>query len=135
MAALALGVAPLVPASCSSAPTLEGSGQRCFLTTDCQPNLFCVPQADGTRICSSDLTPIQMVPPMGGDAAADATPPPDGPVPDSTVPPADTGVLDDTGSPVDTGSPPDTGSAPETSVPLDTGTPQEASPGGDSSAD
>jgi hypothetical protein len=133
MATLALGVAPLIAASCSSPPALEGSGQRCFQTTDCQLGLACVPQADGTRVCSNDLTPIQMVPPMGDAAAADATPPPDGPVPDGTVPPADTGIPDDTGSSVDTGSPTDTGSVPETSVPLDTGSPQEA--GGDSSTD
>jgi hypothetical protein len=135
MAALALSAVPLVAASCSSAQTLEGPGGSCIQTTDCQLGLACVPQADGTRVCSNNLGPIQMVPMGGADAAAaDAMPSQDGPAVDSTTP-ADTGIPVDTGSSVDTGSPPDTGTAPETSTPVDTGSPQEASPGPDSSTD
>jgi hypothetical protein len=135
MAALALSAVPLVAASCSSAQTLEGAGGSCNQTTDCQLGLACVPQADGTRVCSNNLTPIQMVPMSGPDAApADAMPSQDGAAVDSTSP-ADTGVPVDTGSSVDSGSPPDTGTAPETSAPVDTGAPQEASPGPDSSTD
>jgi hypothetical protein len=125
----------LVGASCSSAQTLEGQGGQCLQTTDCQLGLACVPQKNGTRICSNDLTPIQMVPMNGMDAAApDAMPASDANAVDSTTP-ADTSPPVDTGSAVDTGSPPDTGSVPETSVPVDTGSPQEASSGNESGAD
>jgi hypothetical protein len=122
MALVASSAMPLIAASCSSAQTLEGSGGRCFQVTDCQLGLACVPQPDGSRVCSNILTPIQMLPMGGADAAADAMPATDGNSVDGTTP-------DDTSSPVDTGS------SPETSVPLDTGSPQEASPGNESGAD
>jgi hypothetical protein len=124
----ALSAMPLVGASCSSAQTLEGQGGTCFQTTDCQLGLACVPQKNGARICSSDLTPIQMVPMNGADAAAPDATPPDANAVDGTTPA-------DTSPPVDTGSPPDTGSAPETSAPGDTGSPQEASSGNESGTD
>lgn len=78
---------------------------------------MCVPQPDGTRKCSSDLTPIQSTEDASaaatdgavkdgarGDAAGDGSSPPQ----DGATPPQDTGSPpQDTGTPgQDTGSPP-----------------------------
>jgi hypothetical protein len=119
--------------ACGKAAPPVGAGGTCQEATDCQEGYVCVPQPDGTRQCSSDLTPIQSTEDAGegGAAPMEAGQPPPG---DSTAPPQDSGSPpQDTGSPLkDTGSPPqDTGSPPQDtgSPPQDTGSPQEA--GGD----
>jgi hypothetical protein len=121
-------------AACSQPAPLGAQGTVCEVATDCQAGLACVPQADGTRQCSNDFTPIQSTEEAGGgmDAAAaqEAAPQADGPAPQGDTggpPPQDTGSPpQDTGSPPqDTGSPPqDTGSPPQDtgSPPQDTGT-------------
>ena len=96
----------LVPAvlalACSSSPALVAAGGDCFAASDCEPGLVCVPQKNGPRVCSSDLSQVTGRPPAEGDAAmaeageageagADA-PVADGPEPDAL--PADTGVKD-----------------------------------------
>jgi hypothetical protein len=45
-------------AACSSPPSLEDVGGPCFQVIDCKLGLVCVPKADGTRACSSDLSSI-----------------------------------------------------------------------------
>jgi hypothetical protein len=103
------------------------------VVTDCQPGLACVQQADGSRRCSNDLTPIQMPAEAGGPA--DATPQDamvDG---DDATPMGDSAAPQDTGTPPppDTGSPPqDTGAPP----PPDTGSPpQDSGTGGDAAVE
>jgi hypothetical protein len=98
-------LAVMVPLACSSETELSGPGAECFAATDCQAGLVCVPQRDGSRLCSNDLTQVVGRPPpeagaedveAGGDA-------PEGSVPDA--PGQDTSVPDtsmpDTSTPVD----------------------------------
>lgn len=107
-AAIVFGIA------CGTA-NLVGAGGDCFVVTDCEPGLACVPQKDGRHICSTDLTNIVFVP-----DAAEAAPPaeagPDAPVSDGPKPDAsmnpDTSMVPDT-------SMPDTSMAPDTSMPPD----------------
>ena len=85
MAAALLGASGFALA-CSSSPALVAAGQECFAASDCQPGLVCVPQKNGPRVCSSDLTQVTGRPPEKRDAAmgeageAGA----DGPVSDAT---------------------------------------------------
>jgi hypothetical protein len=119
--------------ACSSPATPSGQGDTCEQATDCQEGLACIPQANGTRQCSSDFTPVQTTEEAGVTQDAPAqqeAAPGDGttPPPDGTTPTPDTGgnPPPDTGSPPkDSGSPPpDTGSPPPDtgSPPPDTGT-------------
>jgi hypothetical protein len=97
-----------------------GPGGDCFLATDCDDGLACVPQADGRRVCSADFSGIVSTndggamdeePALeqdsgGNEASADVTR--DQTAPDTGNP--DTGESD-TGGP-DTGEP-DTGGGDE----------------------
>jgi hypothetical protein len=79
-----LGLATL--AACK-ALTAAPEGGECFLATDCEPGLVCVPRDDvrdpcnpppGGRVCSADLSKINATtcgPPTGGggDASAEAS--------------------------------------------------------------
>jgi len=102
---------PLLVASCSE-NKLAGPGGDCFQVTDCEDGLVCVPAptGDGRRVCSSDVTGIQITPDVDAQASDgnrpdaspnpdaapnDASTPPDANVPD-TRPPPDTGT--DTGT-------------------------------------
>ena len=102
--AVAVAVALVLPAvlalACSSSPALVAAGGDCFAASDCQPGLVCVPQKNGPRVCSSDLTQVTGRPPEEGDAAmaeageaATDAPVADGPEQDTSMP-ADTGVKD-----------------------------------------
>lgn len=68
-------------AACDADTTRVGAGAECFLATDCEPGLVCVPQSNGSRICSSDLRGVAGRPPPeagprdageAGDADEDA---------------------------------------------------------------
>jgi hypothetical protein len=75
LASVALAAAPLaaLPFACSSPETLLGEGSRCFVTTDCEPGLFCVPQKGGAGVCSNNFDAIVSTEPVpGADAAAPA---------------------------------------------------------------
>jgi hypothetical protein len=108
IAAVALPIAaawaPL--GACSGPSAAVDRGGACYLATDCAPGLVCVPQKNGTRICTDDLTGLGAPPPEGGAGdsgdAGDATE-------ETPIEPPDTGPPD-TGPP-DTG-PPDTGPPP-----------------------
>jgi hypothetical protein len=106
------------------------------VVTDCEPGLACVQQADGSRRCSSDLTPIQM-PAEAGGGMVDAAPQDGAADGDAPAPPmGDSAAPQDTGSPPppDTGSPPqDTGAPP----PPDTGSPppQDSGMAGDTASE
>lgn len=71
-------VAALLPVglfvlACSEAPKAVGQNGACALTTDCDKGLACVPQQDGSRICTGDLTSIaKATQPAPVDAGADA---------------------------------------------------------------
>lgn len=96
---------------------LVGSGEDCFVATDCEPGLACVPQADGRRICSNDLSSVSFVPDASeaappAEAGKDAST--DGSKPETGAP--DTSVLPDTSMVPDTSMLPDTSMAPDTSV-------------------
>lgn len=96
----------LLPLACTPDTERVGAGGECFIASDCQPGLVCVPQRGGARACSSDLSQVVGRPPAMGEAgAADAES--DGPeegslpeidagqdtsVPDTSVP--DTSVAD-----------------------------------------
>jgi hypothetical protein len=69
-----IGALGLGAVACSTPESLAGQGGECFLATDCQPGLVCVPKKDGTRACSSDLSTIEHTPFAPGEAgvAADA---------------------------------------------------------------
>lgn len=74
--------------ACSVETSRVGAGGECFLASDCEPGLVCVPQRNGARICSNDLTEVAGRPPPeagardaseagdatdeGGDATTDA---------------------------------------------------------------
>lgn len=95
--AVAVAALLLVPAAlalaCSSSPALVAAGGECFAASDCQPGLVCVPQRNGPRVCSSDLSQITGRPPAGGDAAmteAGEDAPTDAPPADA--PPLETGT-------------------------------------------
>jgi hypothetical protein len=96
---LAITLGPV--AACSKQDSSAPLGGECYLATDCAPGLVCVPQKNGSRICSNDLTGLGAAPPEGGmgDAgeAGDA-PTQDGPVVVPDAEPPDTGT--DTGPPV-----------------------------------
>jgi hypothetical protein len=75
--------------ACSSSSSGVGQGGECQLATDCADGLVCVPQKDGTRVCSNDLTGVQKTPPT--TATDSGTRPPtdgaaasDAPTPDAT---------------------------------------------------
>jgi hypothetical protein len=90
-----------IAAACASSASKVGAGAECFLASDCEDGLVCVPQANGGRVCSSDISRVAGSPPAEGGAgdanAADATdapadgPPADAPVQDTG---ADTGPAD-----------------------------------------
>ena len=86
--------------ACSSSPALVAAGGDCFAASDCQPGLVCVPQKNGPRVCSSDLSQVTGRPPAAGDAAiaeageaATDAPVADAPEQD-TSPPPDAGPKD-----------------------------------------
>ncbi len=59
--------------ACSEAPKLVGQGGACALTMDCDRGLACVPQQDGSRMCTGDLTSVaKATQPAPADAGADA---------------------------------------------------------------
>ena len=101
---VAVTVALVFPAvlalACSSSPALVAAGGDCFAASDCQPGLVCVPQKNGPRVCSSDLTQVTGRPPAEGDAAmaeAGEAATPDAPVadaPEQETSTPDTGVKD-----------------------------------------
>ncbi len=92
-----------IAAACASSASKVGAGAECFLASDCEDGLVCVPQPNGGRVCSNDISRVAGRPPAEGGAGdanvADAT---DAPVNDAPAdsPPQDTGT--DTG-PVDAG--------------------------------
>lgn len=96
----------LVPLACSDETALSAAGEECFAATDCQAGLVCVPQRNGSRLCSSDLSQVEGRPPpeAGADAAeaGEGGPPveggTDGPVQDTSMPDTST---PDTSMPVD----------------------------------
>jgi hypothetical protein len=107
-----VAVAVVLGLACGTA-SLLGSGESCFVATDCQPGLACVPQANGSRICSADLTNVVFVP----DAAEAAPPPEGGPDATSDGPKPDVTMNPDTSMAPDTSMTPDTSMGPDTSMP------------------
>jgi hypothetical protein len=91
--------------ACGTDPSVSAAGEECFEATDCQDGLICVPQQNGSRVCSNDLSGVSGKPP-GEDAGPmeageggelnDGAPPTDAPAQDTSAP--DTSVKD-TGSP------------------------------------
>ncbi|MBX3186950.1 MAG: hypothetical protein KF819_08045 [Labilithrix sp.] len=105
-AAFAVGVICLGASgffACAPDRVLVGPGGECFVATDCEPGLVCVPHRNGSRSCSADLSQVEgRPPPMGpqADAAAqdadqDGEPPDDSGAQDTGVdtaaPPVDAG--------------------------------------------
>src|SRR5207253_1845432 len=79
--ALAVAITGFVLIACDADTARVGAGAECFLATDCEDGLVCVPQQNGSRICSSDLTRVAGRPPPeagprdageAGDADEDA---------------------------------------------------------------
>jgi hypothetical protein len=99
---IGLVVMGIVLVACGSA-NLAGNGADCFVTTDCQEGLVCVPQKNNTSKCSSDLTNIVgQLPAEGGVMEAAAAQEGGKTSTDGGGTP-----VKDTGSPVqDTGAPP-----------------------------
>lgn len=84
--------------ACAQESSPVGPGGECFLASDCQAGLVCVPQPNGARACSSDLTGFEGNPPAeaGGDTAVPGDAPDDSPQDTSVVTDtgADTGIAD-----------------------------------------
>jgi hypothetical protein len=91
-------------AACSTHGKTVPIGAECFQATDCGDGVVCVPQADGKRICSTDLSGVVSIedaagPPADasrGDANADAS--------SSDAARGDAATSNDSGAP-DTGAP------------------------------
>lgn len=64
-----LFLAVMVPLACASDPALVGAREECFVASDCEPGLVCVPQRGGARVCSNDLSQVVGRPPPEGGAA------------------------------------------------------------------
>jgi hypothetical protein len=118
--------------ACSSTAKLVGQGGACEQASDCDNDLICIPQKDGSRICSNDLSQVQ-TPPYAQDSGAapeaSATPAEGGAAVDGPVTTTDTGggTQPDTSTPVaDTSTP-----IPDTSTPADTSTPPADTSTGD----
>ena len=143
--AFALPSAALLALACSSPAALVGAGGQCEQATDCQEGLVCIPQSNGTRICSNDLQAIQNTEIDSGTDATMAipdstTPLPDGTSQDVAPPPTDVGPppQDTSPPPDDTGPPPqDSGPPPQDSgpPPQDSAPPPEDSGGADAAGD
>jgi hypothetical protein len=74
---------------CSTKAKLLGQGGECLQATDCVDGLVCVPQNDGHRICSNDLSGVQSTEDAGAPAPIDSGPSdarPDAPVADANPP-------------------------------------------------
>lgn len=83
--------------ACATSSSRAGAGEECFLASDCEDGLVCVPQANGGRVCSNDISRVAGKPPTGeppSEAGADAAEAgPDAPVEDAPMDaPGDTGV-------------------------------------------
>jgi hypothetical protein len=123
--AFVLPSAAVVALACSAPAALLPEGGECQQASDCQAGLVCIPQKDGTRVCSSDLSQIQNSEVDAGKdsgmmATGDGAPPRDGTVQDVAPPPKDVGPppQDTSPPPQDTGPPPqDTGPPPMDSGP------------------
>ena len=94
-----LGAVGTLAFACAPETSPVGPGGECFVASDCEPGLVCVPQRGGARQCSSDLSQVVGRPPpeggaadTGGDGPADG-PPADASGQDTGAP--DTGVVDD----------------------------------------
>jgi len=68
----------LIAAACGSQSSSVGQGGECQVASDCVEGLVCVPQKDGTRVCSNDLSGVQKTPPTSGGNDAGSRPPNDG---------------------------------------------------------
>jgi hypothetical protein len=106
---IAVGLAAMF--ACAAQPSLSAAGGECFAATDCVDGLVCVPQRDGSRLCSDDLSQVAGHPPpegggammteAGGDGPREANPSdspqgqdtsmPDTSMPDTSMPPLDAG--------------------------------------------
>ena len=61
---------PLVPLACGSKAQLGGQGASCNVVSDCQDGLICIPQKNGSSICSSNVGSVQQLPPIPDSGAA-----------------------------------------------------------------
>src|SRR5579859_4420837 len=100
---------------CSAPAALVQQGGTCYVVSDCAEGLACVPQPDGTRRCSNDLTPIQFAA-EGGPADAMGTPDATRDAPASSDAPSAPGPDGMTPPPFEGGGPPDVGGVLEVST-------------------
>jgi hypothetical protein len=94
--AAALALAPVLgTAACSSTASAVGQGGACSTATDCAEGLVCVPQKDGSRICTNNLNGVDQTPTLPSrdagteDTGAVADDAPEGIIPDATAPTSD----------------------------------------------
>lgn len=107
VAVVAVGTAASA-GGCEANTQRVGPGEECFVATDCEPGLVCVPLRNGARVCSNDLTEVVgRAPPDGAVPEDGGADPDDGAAPDEDADVPDTGVPVDAGS--DTGAPADAG--------------------------
>jgi hypothetical protein len=60
--------------ACSTKAKLISEGGDCLQATDCADGLVCVPQNDGRRICSNDLSGVQTIEEAAAPPPRDAGP-------------------------------------------------------------
>jgi hypothetical protein len=96
--ALGAAAAATLLAACGTKAKLVAQGGDCLQATDCADGLVCVPQDNGKRICSNDLSSVQttedaQAPPAkdagAKDGTADAPAPQDSGQADTAAPPQD----------------------------------------------
>jgi hypothetical protein len=110
LAGCALLAGPLtvvLAVGCSNPAALLGQGGQCLQTTDCQDGLFCVPQKNGTKTCSSNLAAIVSTEEAGAMATKDAA---------GEAAARDGAVAEGGGSGGEAGATHDAGAVPEASV-------------------
>jgi hypothetical protein len=96
--ALGAAAAATVITACGTKAKLVAQGGDCLQVTDCADGLVCVPQDNGKRICSNDLSSVQttedaQAPPAKDAGTKDGTT--DAPAPQDTgAPPQDSGQAD-----------------------------------------
>lgn len=105
---VALVALVLAAAACQSSEAGQAAaGAECFVASDCAEGLACIPQRNGGRRCSNDLTEVAGDPPAEGEGGAEAAA--DAPMNDAPMNDAPADAPQDTGNDagMDTGA--DTG--------------------------
>ena len=110
-----LGAFGFLLGACSTHGKAVPLGGECFQATDCGDGVVCVPQADGKRICSTDISGTVSIEDAGGPPPADAGDAGDAGPSDAGPDAARTDAAPKDAAPPDS-EPPDTGASPDAAI-------------------